>query len=303
MPTPQSIIQDLVKTIHDSLDKFNSAIPGLQNTISAEIELLVKQLEIKDGKILPSAKNLKTIGAIKAKIEAIIINPKYTKGLEQFRDSFNAVTVIQNKYFSSITKKFKPTSVLKELRLQAIGSTMESLSRAGIGVNIAKPIQDILRTNITTGAKYTDLVQQLRDHITNNATGQGKLERYVKQITTDSLNTYSRTYNNFVANDLGLKWNLYSGSIIATSRIFCIALIEKKYFHDDEIPALLKGDFEEFRKHGGTLNDKTGLPDGMIPGTTVENFKALAGGYGCGHSINAVHESIVPESIRQRFSK
>lgn len=302
MATPQATIKDLVKVIHDAVDKFNSAIPEIQKTISAEIELLVKDLEIKDGKILPSAKNIRTIGAIKAKIESIIVNPKWKKKLGDFKGSFDEVTKLQNTYFTQIAAgKFKNTSVLKELRKQSVDATMESLSKAGISQAVAKPIQDILRVNITSGARYSDLTKQLRDFITTNGTGAGKLERYVKQITTDSLNQYSRNYTKVVTDDLGLDWFMYTGAEIETSRPFCQAMLEKKYFHRDEIPKLLEGDFPEFEKNEGEINPSTDLPYGMVKGTTVENFITYAGGYNCGHSIVPVHESVVPENVKRKF--
>lgn len=303
MASPQQTAKELVSAIAKSVDAFNASVPGLQKDIANEIELLVKQLDLKNGRIVPSAQNLKLIAQIKAKILKVIMSKDFVDKRNEYLKSFQQVTALQNNYFTSVTKKFKPSSVLKELQKQSLESTLESLSRAGIDTNVARPVQDILRANITAGAKYTDLVQQMRDYITTNQTGAGKLERYVKQITTDALNQYSRQYTKVVTDDLGLEWFMYTGAEIESSRPFCKAMLDKKYFHRDEIPDLLNGNFPEFKKNDGKINKKTDLPEGMIPGTNVENFFAYAGGYNCGHQIVPVDESSVPESLKNKLER
>lgn len=296
MASPSQIAKEIEKAV----SAFNESIPKVQKDLVAEIELLLKDLDVKNGSIVRNARNLRLIAAIKTRIESVIIkNKNYSSRLKKFLNSFNEITTLQNQYFEKLSEEYKKPKLLDAIRNQAKEATYESLTKAGISANLSEPIRGILNVNITSGAKYTDLVSQVRSFMVNDKTGLGALERYAKQITTDSLNTFARTNLNLVTDDLGLKWFQYAGAIIETSRPFCVAMHEKKYFHKSEIPKLLRGDFEEFRRIDGKLNQKTGLPEGFIPGTTSENFLIYAAGYQCNHQPIPVSEIAVPENLRQ----
>jgi len=45
------------------------------------------------------------------------------------------------------------------------------------------------------------------------------------------------------------------------------------------------------------VNQKTGLPSGMIPGTDASNIFIRRGGYNCKHQIRPVNERQVPTDI------
>ena len=213
------------------------------------------------------------------------------------------VAALNDKYFAAVQKNYQPPPILAELQNQSINATVNSLVNAGIDQNITQKIQDILRTNITTGASYPQLTQQLRDFLTNNETGVGALQRYTKQITTDALNQYSAQYLTSVANDLGFEWFRYTGAEIDTTRPFCNAMLDKKFFHISEIPDLLAGNFPEFAANDGKLNAKTGLPEGMVAGENEQTFFVYRGGYNCGHQIVGVPTESVPAQYRNALGK
>lgn len=293
MPTPQKIAQ----AIHDSVEKFNKAIPKIQKELVEEITLLLKDLDIKNGSIKRNARNLTLINKIKSRIEKIVTgNEDYSGELKDFLASFRAITTLQNEYFSTVSDKYKPPKLTKALRSEAIDNAYESLTRAGISQGLGKPIKDILRANVTSGAKYTDLVKQVTNFMVSSKNGIGALERYAKQITTDTLNQYSAQYSDLVTNDLGLEWFEYTGALIESSRPFCEALHEKRYVHQSELPKVIKGDFPEFK---GKINEKTGLPEGMIKGTNAQNFKIYRGGWNCQHQLVPVSELAVPKAVRE----
>lgn len=298
-------MQDTIQKLLDTLDKavadFNKSIPGIQKQIAAEIDLLVKDLDITGDTIKSNVKNLRRIAAFKDKIQSIIQNSDYPDKVNDFVKAFEQVAVLQNQYFTKLTGDFTPMKILDEIKMQSIDSAIESLTEAGLNANLINPIHDILLKNVTTGGSYSELSNQLRDFIVTNENGDGRLERYTKQITTDSLNQYSRQYSNLVANDLGLDWFMYDGSIIKTSRAFCEACVKKKYIHRSEFPKLLKGDFPEFKEEKGTIYEKTGLPDGMIAGTNTANFPVYAGGYNCNHQLIPVSDVVVPNNVKSKI--
>ncbi len=251
------------------------------------------------------------IGSIRNKLLGIILNDDYVKDVKEYVAAFRDVTTLQNEYWKSIEPKFKPRVILKEIRKQAVTDTVAKLTEAGIGTNIADSITDILRTNITSGGSYKQLEQQLRDSIMNNRTGDGILEKYTKQITTDAISTYARTYTQVTSDDLGAEWFEYQGTDIKTSRGFCQYMHENRIFHISQVPAMLKAldingnkmeysDVATGKMKKVEIYDKTGLPGGMIAGTNPMNFFVRAGGYNCPHVPRPMlREKTVPLAIRE----
>lgn len=291
--------KDLIRLITSTVDKFNANIPGIQKHVLEEVLLLAKQLDMNGANVRISTTNLKIIADVKARLQKIILNEKYLKNIGSYVKKFDEITTIQNSYFQSVEKKFNPSSISKELLKQAKNSVVHQLT-GGIDTNISEGIKDILRKGITGGSSYASMQKQLTDYLTDNQSGEGQLQRYVKQISTDAINQFSGQYTQVISSDLGFEWFRYSGSNLITSRLFCLACTDRKYFHISELPKILKGEFEEFRQRKGKINVKTGLPNGMIPGTDVSNYMTNRGGYNCGHQWRPVSEDLVPAEIKQR---
>lgn len=296
----QKILDKIISTIDDSISSFNKSIPAAQRRMLDEVILLVKDLDVtSDGTIKNNVANLKIIGNIRRKLEEAVLNEKYLKDVEKFTRSFSEIASLQNQYFRSIESTFKPSKLLEEISKQAISWTVDGLTESGIGAGVTDEIEDLLRRNITTGGSYNDLVNQLRDSIISNKAGQGLLERYVKQVTVDSIMQYNRQYSQTISDDLGLQWYMYTGSNITTTRDFCLACTKKKYFHVSELRPLVAGDI--FSRSEVPINPKTGLWYGAYPDTTTSNIVIVAGGYQCQHQFQSVLSAVVPEDIKARF--
>ena len=295
----ESLINQLFNTITGAVDSFGSSIPAIQQDMLDEVSLLLKDLDLTSGRIAPSVANLRTVAKAQGKLERIVLeNKEYKDQIASYMDEFGKISDLNSEYFTSIEGKFKPSSLLREMEKQSISSTIESLTGAGISSNVADPVYDLIRQNVTTGTKYTDLVKSLSDYIKGQGETLGSLDRYVKQITTDALNQFSANYMEIAASDLNLKWYQYSGVRIETSRKFCVAMLRKKHYHKVEIPDLIKGRFTQFAQAGGSIS-QTGLPSGMVKGTNVENFQIYRGGYNCHHQAIPVAESSVPAKTRK----
>lgn len=288
---------DITARIKEALERFNKKIPASQRAMLDGIEEQVARLDLKDGKIKSTVANLKIVASIKAKLLKLVLNDEYIDEVKQFAQAFRDVSVLQREYWQQIESSFKPRSILKEIRTQAIGDTVSKLTESGIGTNIADNIADILRTNITTGGSYKDLLGQLRESLTDTQKSDGLLTRYSKQITTDSLNQYSASYTQIVSSDLGYEWYAYQGSDIKTTRPWCDSMTDRRYFHVSELPKLLRAEGMYYEKKGVKtkvpIYEKTGLPNGMIEGTNPENIFIRRGGYNCGHQIRPVSANLV----------
>jgi hypothetical protein len=296
--------KDILKEIESAIEKFNKGIPSAQKGMYDDITEQIRRLDLKDGRIKATVGNLRVVNSIKNQLTKLILTDDYLENVKEFAQSFNEITKLQNTYWKSVESSFKPGPLLKEIRTQAIADTVGKLTEAGIGANISEQITDVLRTNITSGGSYKSLEGQLRELLIDTDKSQGILTKYAKQITTDSVNQYSAQYTQSVSSDLGFEWYAYQGSDIKTTRPFCDAMTDLRYFHISEIPRLLRADDLYYTKDGKQtkvpIYSRTELPAGMIEGTNSENFFIRRGGYNCGHQIRPVSERLVPVEFKDR---
>jgi hypothetical protein len=295
--------EDILKKIDAAISKFQKRIPAIQRAIFADLEDYLKKLDTSNGRIKTTVANLRIINSIKSRLQKIILSPEYIRDVKEFAKAFNEITVLQNEYWRQVESSFKPKTFLKEVRNQAIADTVRNLTESGIGATISEQIATILRNNITAGGSYSELTRQLRESILDTA-NEGSLQKYTKQITTDAINQYNAQYTQAVSSDLGFEWFAYQGSDILTTRPFCDAMTDFRYFHISRVPDLLKANDLYYMKDGKKtkvpIYDKTKLPHGMIPGTNSANFFVNRGGYNCGHQIRPVSAALVPADIKEQ---
>jgi hypothetical protein len=297
--------KDILDQIDESISIFIEQIPASQTDMLEAIDEELSKLDVKDGRIKASVANIKLMANIKSKLLKIILTDSYKSQVKQFVKTFDKVTDLQNEYWRGVEKKFKPSSILKEIKKVSIEDTVTKLMEAGLDANVATPVSDILKQNITQGGSYKEMQTALKESITGTDDSPGYLDRYTKQVTIDSVNQYNRNYTQIVSNDLGYEWYAYQNTLITTSRPFCKAMNERRYFHISEIPDLLKAVDLYYTKDGNKvkvpLNKKTGLPDGMYSTTNVANFLTLLGGYNCGHQAGPVSDFLVKNQDPQLY--
>ena len=296
MTRQEEIIQKITQKIDSAIDSFNNSIPEIQKEIDLQIRLLIKELDLNGNYIKTSVQNIRLLMKLRNKIETIVVNEAYKKKVEQFADTFNAVSALQNLYFSSLEKRFVPSKILAAIKEDAIGATVRSLTEGGINANLTSGIEDILRTYIRSGGEYVELIDKMKMFITGTKDVPGYLTRYAKQITIDSLQQYNAAYNHAISADLGYEWYIYIGSNITTTREFCSRMTAKKYFHKSEIPKILKGHIGDFKVK---INPKTELWYGAYEDKSAKSFNDRRGGYQCRHQIYAVSATMVPIEVKQ----
>lgn len=296
---PQQTINELLSLIDNSTNQFIEGISPMQERSFKNLLSLVKELKLdSQGNIKNSLENVRQIRRIKNELDTVLLNRPYLKSVADFANSFNAVAALNNDYFAKLNLEFTPKAVFEEVKKINIQLTVDNLTEGGIGNAYTKTITDILRQNITSGGSYSDFTEQLKRAVTGDESEDGALLKYAKQIATDSINQFNRSYNSIVTDDLGLVWYQYTGSLLTTSRPFCKCMVEKRYFHISEVPDMLAGIVDGCDI---PISDKTGLPNGMIPGTNESTFFVNAGGYQCGHVVMGMITEGVPQEIRDQL--
>jgi hypothetical protein len=274
-------------TIDIFSERFNKNVGTRQSNMWTSIFKTIKNLEVdSSGNILPNRVNLKTLRSLRGDISKMIITPQYKKDLSKFLGGFNELKGINDTYYKAIASGTLNANkeVFNAVKNLSIDATKNSLLEAGINNEIIAPVEKILTQNITSGGSFQNLTENLRGQILGTPDKLGTLERYTKQITTDSLNQFNANYNETVSSDLGLEFKYYAGSIKDTSRQYCIDRInEGRFFHKKEVE--------------NTANEQW---SGKIPGTNASNIVIYRGGFNCGHQWLAVSALATPKNVRDR---
>ena len=302
--------KDVIDTLDKAADGFGNIANAEQKKIYEEVVTLAKDLETDaQGKVKQTITNLKRLNQIKAKLAALSKDKEWVAGIGKFVKYFDILQKQQNAYFSTAFPQLtlgesakKRNEMMKQI---AVNNTIEALMGDGLKANVTDKLNDILLRGVTSGAKWADLQQELRDHLMGKEGGQGAFARYATTYATTALSQYTGQHNQLMTKDLGLEWFMYTGSNIETTRPFCEALTKKKWIHKSEIPTILQGKIEmaDGEVVEVPIYPKTNLPHGMIADTTPENFQCNCGGWNCRHQLLPVADAMVPAAIRAKFEK
>lgn len=298
-------LKDVIETLDQAADSFDGIATKEQKKIYDEVIVLAKDLETDvHGKVKQSIANLKRLTQIKAKLAALSKDKEWVAGITRFAQYFGHLQKMQNEYYSQhFTESTLGVNAQKKnqlMREMAVQNTMEALMGDGLKANVTDKLNDILLRAVTSGAKFADLQDELRAHLMGENGGKGAFARYATTYATTALSQFAGQTNKLMTDDLGLEWFMYTGSNKETTREFCEHLTAKKYIHKSEIPTILTGKIDDYQC---AIYEKTGLPLGMIAGTTPENFQCNCGGWNCRHQLVPVHELAVPADIRAKFKQ
>lgn len=292
------MIDQLTDELEKRVNDFVKSLPEVERELYASILTEIKELSLySDGTIKNNLENIKRLGRIRKQMDDIILNDNYLKEVSAFVETYSVVEKTMNVYFSKLNSDFTPKKVLAEVKKQAIDDAVNMLTENGISVNVATPIESILKTNITSGGSYAQLTEQLRELIISTPESEGSLVKYAKTYATDAVNTYSGSYMKIVTDDLGLDWFVFTGSNVKNTREICREMKIKKYVHKSEFADMIKG-----RVNGKQLPlNKNGNPLGMKPTTTPDNYQELRNGWQCGHQLIPVSSVAVPQEVKDKL--
>ena len=291
-------IKKLLKTF-DSVGVFNSKLPAIEQKMLNELLLLLKDLEVKNGRIVSNLANLKLINGIRNKLERLIVSKPYLKDLTNFINSFNTAALYASVYFKEVSDMFKPQPYYDEILNVSKNNAIEALTRDGISYYVASPIRDKLLTAVTSSQNYASLLTSLQKSIVSSKDNLGLLSKYASTYSTTALSQFVGQYIAAINKELSFTWFRYVGSNIKTTREFCLLMTEKEWVHESEFETVLAGNIDG---HQVAINESTKLPHGLIAGTVASNFVANCGGWNCRHKLFPVADYVVPEHIRQRVA-
>lgn len=192
-----------------------------------------------------------------------------------------------------------PAQFIKTCDDSALEVLLTEMVNRGFGISTLDAIK--IHINKTSYNDFAKIIAKSLNIDYSNIHNDNRLHKYITDLSFDITMQFKAIQSTLFTGDLQLNWFRYIGSNLTTTRPFCLAMTDKDYFHQSEIPKLLEGDFSEFQKHNGEFDDDTELPIGLYPSTDESNFRIYRGGYGCGHTISPIPESAVPEKIKSKL--
>jgi hypothetical protein len=229
-------------------------------------------------------------------VKNTLANKQKFNRLDRIFDAFNATTGLEiaavivkqvdkifsfnNKYFGNLTTPTVMGKIFPDTEKQ-INDWLGITQRGGLVENgylqriiqdptVRNNVRDTMFQAIVTKQGYQRVKSDLKDYILGlDADQAGALKKYYRNFVYDTFSQVDRTQAKIIADKLVLKYAIYEGGLIKTSREFCKKR-NGKVFTTEEI--------EKF-------DPTVAKPPNYNPFTDL-------GGYGCRHHLNYIPESL-----------
>lgn len=303
-----SDIKKILSTVDTSINGFMGKVPAVEKAMYEEILKLTKELKIDSrGRIRNTIDNYKILSELRTRLERVVFTSEYKKASKKLIKSFDDINKVTNDYFATFATSPTATTqdILKILRQESVNRTALYLGESGVNINVISKVQEILQTNITSGGSYAQMQSDMKAFIQGDADNLGAFNKYANTFVVDGVNTYARTYQTLLTEDLNIEWYMYVGSLLETSRPWCKHMVDKKYIHKSELDTVLYDSVDGVEICSAEIpcNSKTKLPAGMKKDTTPQNLLVSAGGWNCGHKFIGVDSAVVPQHIKDKIKK
>ena len=266
---------DSIKKREEWIENSRSEFLNLAKEYQKDIIKMIRHkyiilLDLNDGDIIFSAKNMSTIAELDRQLKKIA-DLRGDKLLDWFIEQIETNAKLNRKYFEEITGKKGLT--------KAIDKAVETISTA-LGINddngllyelsrINDPIRQIkvkAIKAISSGVNWASFASDI-----DNFVGKGLVEGHLRTNAFDTFQQIDRSLNYDVAIDLGLNYAMYSPGLMTTSRQFCKDRVGK-VFTRSEIEGWKKLEWQ-------------GKNDNYDPFIDV-------GGYNCTHTLSWITDKI-----------
>ncbi len=236
----------------------------IQDAILEFIDTLDTDLAVKERLI-----RSKQINKFRTELEKVVLAGALADGYKQLIVDYKELVGMANEYFSLLSISYDKL-LYKEIYKDSILFLKESLTGAGVSQFVVNPIVDKLYELNLKGIKKKDLKAFLKEFFDkNNITN-----RYIEQITTDSLYQMTSNYQLKISEDLNIEYYYYAGTRMKTSRQFCISRYGKVYT----------------KKEVQSWAELTW--QGKVPGTDKSSIFYYRGGYNCRHTLRPISKTL-----------
>lgn len=294
MPDRPKYSKSRERTITSSLSKLAKRVSSFQRSlVSTIIEYFTDKFTTEDNKIVVSPSNFSAVNALQ-EIYDIWNEPKKKSIIGLVIESLTDLHGNNTDYFNEIAdydiKNDSEAIFTQMMKRLGYDRSKERLTKGGYLQSILDSDDPVIQLKvaalraIVTGQSLADFKKSI-DIIARGREGSaGLLEKHYGTHLYEVYQQYDREVGRLLAEKLGLKYAIYQGGLIKTSRPFCIARNDK-VFTTDEIS--LFGTPKD--KYGGYSNKAAGEFQGK---PNVYNPFLDAGGINCRHNFDYVSNEL-----------
>ena len=276
--------------VTSKLDQLSKNVSQMQKSL---LELIfndyIGRFDTKNGQVIMNAKNMRLIRKLDDVFDAF--DKTIARGVNtRFGEDMLGVTAYDADYYKGLDIKATTVdSIARNLGVieQSIGivggeiiegSYLDNLTRMP---EVREELKNYVRNSVANSKGYQDYLKGFKNLIVGNKEIDGSLERYYKQYAYDTFNQVDAAIDKHFADNLDLKYFIYAGSLIQSSRRFCIKRAGK-VFHVDET--------------------KTWKDDPDLIGKDRESYNPLIerGRYNCRHKIRYITAEMACEMGHKR---
>lgn len=261
------------KIITDAENTLNSGIRKDESAVLKSLLQLLSDFDKSGGKLVFNSQTVNLINKAEKEILKALNRSGYNSRVKQYLRDFDKIkeaTILQQKQVNKIDVSVR---LLNNIQRSAIQQTSNIMLGNGLNTNLIQPVKNILMESATSGMTIAQAELQLRQTILGDTERLGKLERFVTQISRDSVSGYDGMLQGRIAKEYELDCISYEGSLISDSRPQCVRWATMGEFNISELPKEI-----DWAYANGS---------GMIPNTTKDNFYIYRGGYNCRHTVTA----------------
>ena len=293
----------LLKFIEDWARQFSTRLDELVDGLDKRVQVMQRELwrrivdvlgdmfEYDNGKLKRTPANIRALKKLERLFDGFT-GSVIESELELFANELLEVSGLTVGYFESTAPNSKAEYARKALELVrsiigidengvlAAGGYLDSLGEIQ---SVRNELRDYVVRSIVVKKSLSEFQKGFKLLIEGNDGIDGALQKYWRQYTYDTYNQVHEVANQSMADSLGMKYFIYQGSIIATTREFCRKKAGKVF---STIEALLWKDD----------------PD-LIDKKTKALYTFLERGrYNCRHFLNYISEALAFE-LRPELKK
>jgi hypothetical protein len=252
MPTPAEVLFERLAGETDAIGKaIDQKIAAFDRSVSLMekelfrllVEQFLSRLQVRDGRLVNSVDNLATL----AKIDDVLTVWRREFVVRALRGYVKSVLEVVAQT-GELYRDAAPSDVLERIAqdnaslraaigINARGAVVPGsfLAELGLVSAVRQDIKNIVLSGIQGGSTITAFQNTLRDFVTGNRQVDGRLRRYYRQYAFDVWNQAFETKNKQFADALGLRWFIYAGDIIRTTRTFCRKKVGKVFAVEEAV--------------------------------------------------------------------
>lgn len=229
----KKLIRDKINYLDAIPDEFiNQQVRGAQSPLfDIIVAEFVDKLETEDGKILPTLNNFRIVSAID-KAWKKFQEKAGRNVVEQHLSNFEQIVKNNTSYYRNILSENKDfvtraksiTSVInRRLGINPDGTLIKDGYLGGIleDVSVRNQIKEFAIKSVANGQGFDQFKKDFAEFIKGSDSKLGILQKWYRNIAYDTYKQIDGLNNKLFGEKFGLKYFIYDGTIIKTTRKFC----------------------------------------------------------------------------------